>query len=44
LPVKDGFSVCRELRKRSFTAPILLLTALDDPEDVIRGLNCGADD
>ena len=44
LPVKDGFSVCRELRKKSFCAPILLLTAMDDPEDVICGLNCGADD
>ena len=44
LPIKDGFSVCRELRKRSFSAPILLLTALDDPEDVICGFNCGADD
>jgi two-component system copper resistance phosphate regulon response regulator CusR len=39
-----GFSVCRELRKRSFGAPILLLTAMDDVEDVICGLNCGADD
>jgi DNA-binding response OmpR family regulator len=44
LPIIDGFSVCRELRKRSFVAPILMLTALDDPEDVICGLNCGADD
>ena len=44
LPIKDGFSVCRELRSRSFGAPILLLTALDDSEDVICGLNCGADD
>ena len=44
LPIKDGFSVCRELRKRSFRAPILVLTALDDVEDVICGLNCGADD
>src|SRR6266849_6715016 len=44
LPLKDGFSVCRELRTKSFAAPILLLTALDDPEDVICGLNCGADD
>ena len=31
LPLKDGFSVCRELRERSFRAPILLLTAMDDP-------------
>jgi two-component system OmpR family response regulator len=44
LPIKDGFSVCRELRQKSFQAPILLLTAMDDIEDVICGLNCGADD
>jgi DNA-binding response OmpR family regulator len=44
LPVKDGYSVCRELRQRSFRAPILMLTALDDPEDVICGLHSGADD
>ena len=44
LPAKDGFSVCREMREKSFRAPILLLTALDDAEDVICGLNCGADD
>jgi DNA-binding response OmpR family regulator len=44
LPLKDGFSVCRELRERSFRAPILMLTAMDDSEDLICGLNCGADD
>jgi len=44
MAIKDGFSVCRELRNKLFHAPILLLTALDDPEDVICGLNCGADD
>src|SRR5260370_6945707 len=44
LPLKDGFSVCRELRSRSFQAPILLLTAMDDAEDIVCGLNCGADD
>ncbi len=44
LPVKDGFSVCRELRAKGLVVPILLLTALDDPEDIICGLNCGADD
>ncbi|MBV9406002.1 MAG: response regulator transcription factor, partial [Acidobacteriaceae bacterium] len=44
LPEKDGFSVCRELRAAHFQAPILLLTAFDDPEDVVCGLNCGADD
>jgi DNA-binding response OmpR family regulator len=44
LPGKDGFSVCRELRGAQFHGPILLLTAFDDPEDVVCGLNCGADD
>jgi two-component system copper resistance phosphate regulon response regulator CusR len=44
LPKKDGFSLCRELRDKSFRAPILMLTALDDNECIIRGLNAGADD
>ncbi len=44
IPIKDGFSVCRELRKRSFRTPILIVTALDDSEDIVCGLNCGADD
>jgi two-component system copper resistance phosphate regulon response regulator CusR len=44
LPRKDGFAVCRELRERAFAAPILILTALDDVEDLVCGLNCGADD
>jgi two-component system copper resistance phosphate regulon response regulator CusR len=44
LPLKDGFTVCKELRNRSFRAPILMLTALDGAEDIISGLNCGADD
>lgn len=44
LPVKDGFSVCRELRASNFRAPILILSALDDPEDLVCGFDCGADD
>lgn len=44
LPRKDGFSVCRELRQNSFRSPILLLTALDDVEDIVCGFDCGADD
>jgi DNA-binding response OmpR family regulator len=44
LPVKDGLTVCRELRAQSFRAPILMLTALGSESDVIAGLNCGADD
>ena len=44
LPKKDGFSVCRELRQARFNSPIMLLTAFDDPEDIVCGFNCGADD
>jgi two-component system copper resistance phosphate regulon response regulator CusR len=44
LPVKDGLTVCRELRAKSFRAPILMLTALDSMEAVVSGLNSGADD
>ena len=44
LPVKDGMTVCRELREHSFRSPILMLTALDGADDVVKGLNCGADD
>ena len=44
LPVKDGFAVCRELRERGFRPPILMLTALDGAEDMVSGLNYGADD
>jgi len=44
LPVKDGLTVCRELRSNSFRSPILMLTALDSIEAVVSGLNSGADD
>ena len=44
LPKKDGFSVSRELRANGFSSPILLVTAFNDPEDIVCGLNCGADD
>jgi DNA-binding response OmpR family regulator len=43
LPVRDGFEVCRELRRRGDT-PILILTARDDDIDAIVGLELGADD
>jgi two-component system response regulator MtrA len=43
LPVLDGFSVCREIRQRS-SLPVLMLTARTDTEDVVRGLELGADD
>lgn len=44
LPVKDGLTVCRELRDQSFKSPILMLTALDGATDIVKGLNSGADD
>jgi two-component system copper resistance phosphate regulon response regulator CusR len=44
LPVKDGLTVCRELRSKSFRSPILMLTALDSVDAVVSGLNSGADD
>ena len=44
LPKKDGISVCREIRAKGNTVPILLLTSLDSPADRTRGLDAGADD
>ena len=44
LPKKDGFSVCRDLRRNSVMTPILMLTAKDSTEDKIAGLTEGADD
>lgn len=44
LPGIDGFSVCSALRGRGFSAPILMLTALDGVEDRVTGLDRGADD
>ena len=44
LPVKNGYSVCRELRGGGFRAPILMLTARDSVDDRVQGLDCGADD
>jgi DNA-binding response OmpR family regulator len=44
LPGRDGMSILRELRSRSFAKPILILTARDAVEDRIEGLNEGADD
>lgn len=43
LPGVDGLHVCRALRARS-TVPILMLTARDDVDDRVEGLDSGADD
>jgi len=44
LPRQDGWLTCKNLRASSVSTPILMLTALDDVEDKIRGLDSGADD
>lgn len=44
LPGLDGWSICRRLRDRHDPTPILMLTARDEVEDRIRGLEIGADD
>ena len=43
LPQKDGYQACREIRAFS-AVPIIMLTALGQTDDVVRGLNAGADD
>jgi len=44
LPEMNGIAVCRWLRAHAITTPILLLTALDEVQDKVRGLDTGADD
>jgi two-component system OmpR family response regulator len=44
LPGRDGFSVCRAMRRNERWAPVLMLTARDQVRDRIRGLDAGADD
>src|SRR4051812_48738085 len=44
LPGKDGFEIVQALRKAERYTPILMLTARSRPEDVLEGLEAGADD
>jgi DNA-binding response OmpR family regulator len=44
LPGMDGLSVLRTLREQNNNVPIMLLTAKDEIEDRVKGLDCGADD
>jgi DNA-binding response OmpR family regulator/HPt (histidine-containing phosphotransfer) domain-containing protein len=44
LPKLDGISVCQRLRERGYATPILMLTSRDSNDDVITGLDAGADD
>ena len=44
LPVLNGFEITKRLRMQNIRTPILLLTARDAPEDIVKGLDAGADD
>lgn len=44
LPDHDGVTLCRNLRRRGATTPILMLTALSGTQDKVHGLDAGADD
>jgi DNA-binding response OmpR family regulator len=44
LPGMDGITVARQLRESRVQTPILMLTARDAPSDIVKGLDCGADD
>jgi DNA-binding response OmpR family regulator len=44
LPKLDGINLCRRLRERNLTMPVLMLTARDTVSDKINGLDAGADD
>ena len=44
LPMMDGFQVCEELRKTDQMTPIIMLTAREEEQDRVMGLELGADD
>ena len=44
MPFMDGLQVTRALRSQHIATPILLLTGRDAPEEIVRGLDAGADD
>jgi DNA-binding response OmpR family regulator len=44
LPKVNGYEICRAARKRGLEMPIIMLTAKGQEEDIVRGLELGADD
>lgn len=44
LPEMNGFEICKSLRCAGISVPILMLTSKGTSEDVVEGLDCGADD
>jgi len=45
MPEMDGYQLCRQIKSDENwkDIPVLLLTSLSDPRDIVRGLECGAD-
>ncbi len=45
MPEMDGYQLCRKIKsdKKLKDIPVVLLTTLSDPDDVVKGLDCGAD-
>ena len=43
MPEMDGWTVCKEIRRLT-SIPVIMLTAKNGQDDIVRGLNCGADD
>lgn len=44
MPYMDGLQLTRSIRRQNILTPIILLTARDAPEEIVRGLEAGADD
>lgn len=44
MPIKDGFTLAKEIRKKDKKVPILFLTAKSLPDDILKGFQLGADD
>jgi DNA-binding response OmpR family regulator len=44
LPKLDGYEICRRARQQGLTLPIIMLTARGQEDDIVRGLELGADD
>ena len=44
MPVMDGLTFLQRLRTAKLATPVLILTAKDDVDDVVKGLDAGADD
>jgi len=44
LPVMNGMEVCRKIRSHGLSTPVLMLTALGTTENIVSGLDAGADD